>query len=418
MTELVISGIGQGGDGLAEQDGGRWFVPFAAPGDRVIVRPGARRGGGHEGLVERLVTPGPHRVEPACRHFGNCGGCALQHVDGETYRALKRQWLTDALGHRGLDAPALEEAAASEPGTRRRTAFSAFRHARGVALGYHRRRGHHVVDIDECPVLDPALVALAQPLRALLETLLRPGGTARIEVSRLDNGTEMVLALPYAPDLAAREKLAGFAEAQDIARVALADREGGPAEIALLRRPPEIRFDGIPVIVPPGTFLQATGASEAVLSRFAVESLAGSRMIADLFSGLGTFSLPLAREARVHAVETDQAALRALAQAAGGASRPVTTEARDLFRRPLMPAELKRFDGVLFDPPRAGAEAQARMLAESSVDRVVAVSCNPGTFARDLRLLADGGYRIERLLLVDQFLWSPHLEAAALLRRG
>ena len=412
-AELTIDKLGSEGVGVARLDGRPVLVPGSLPGERVR----ARVAGGTAELLD-LLQPSADRIEPACRHFGTCGGCALQHLAWQSYLDFKRELVVEALRRQGLGDVPVAAVAASPPGSRRRATLEAKRAGKTVILGFHGRASHLIVDLGECPVLLPGLADLLPSLRDLLAGLLAPGAGATVQLSSGPGGIDLGLLLPAAPDLGQLETLARFAEARDLAR--LWWRTGDMAPVpAAQRRPLGLRFGAVAVEPPAGGFLQATDAGEAALVGEVVAALAGAERVLDLFAGCGTFGLALGPRAALHAIEGDAAALAALAAAARRAGLGfVTTERRDLDARPLLAAELKRFDAVLFDPPRAGAKAQVEHLAQSAVPVVVGVSCNPATFARDARILADGGYRLERVLPVDQFVWSPHVELVGYFRRG
>lgn len=417
LREVRIESIGAGGDGIARLDGGLAYIAYAAPGDRVRVRPQRRRGAGIAAALVEVLEPGAARAAPPCPHFGVCGGCALQHVSDDAYASWKREIVVGALARRGLAAD-IEPLLRIPAGRRRRATFGALRDGSGVRLGFHAPGSHAIADLRVCLVLRPELVRLFDPLRRALGAVLKPGETASIAVAWTDRGADLLLATRGDLDLAGRECLGLFAEDLDLARLSHSGRDE-PAEPLAVRRAPRVIFGGVAVEPPPGGFLQPTAEGEASLVGRARAVLAGCRTVADLYSGVGAFSFPLAAGARVHAVEGDAAAIAALGRAArdaGQASR-VSTERRDLARDPLPPAALTRFDGVLFDPPRAGARAQAMALAASGVPVVVGVSCDPATFARDARILVDGGYSMGPVAAIDQFPWSPHVEVCAAFRR-
>ncbi|MDB5363613.1 MAG: methyltransferase [Rhodospirillales bacterium] len=403
--ELYIDKLGSEGVGVARLDGKPVLVAGTLPGERVRARVE-----GGQGAITQLIEASTDRIAPACHHFGSCGGCALQHLAWEPYLAFKRDLVVEALRRQGLGDVAVGATAASPPGSRRRATLEAKQAGGTLLLGFHGRSSHHIVDLGECPVLLPELAALLAPLRKLLKVLLPAGAGATIQLAAGPGGVDLGLMLPAVPDMEQLERLSAFAEVKDLAR--LWWRADGMAPVpAAQRRSIGLRFGTVPVDPPSGGFLQATAAGEAVLTAAVVDALAGAERVADLFAGCGTFGLALGQRALLHAVESDPAALGALASAARRAGLGfVSTERRDLDARPLLVAELKRFDAVLFDPPRAGARAQVVNLAASSVPTLVGVSCNPATFARDARILVDGGYRLESVLPVDQFVWSPHVE--------
>ncbi|HET8728519.1 MAG TPA: TRAM domain-containing protein, partial [Alphaproteobacteria bacterium] len=379
--EVTVRALGARGDGIAEYEGSRVFVPFAAPGDRVRVRLGEARGDGVAAELLELVRPGPGRTEPPCPHFGSCGGCTLQHLADSAYDAWKRDIVRQALNHRGLEAVAVAPTVRVAPETRRRVTLAARRGRRTLFLGFHERQSNRIIDLETCRIARPDIVALLPALRTLLADLLAESEAVDVAVTLLDDGLDVVVAAARPPDLAARERLAAFAEAQDLARLSwqIGDRSADPIAY---RRPGVRRFGDTTVIVPPAGFLQASCEGEAALTALVLEALKGTERVADLFAGIGTFTLPIARQARVLAVDGDAAAIGALDQGVRQGPRAafVETRVRDLFRDPMEADELASFDAVVFDPPRAGARDQAAALAQSRVPVVVGVSCNPASF--------------------------------------
>ncbi len=418
--EVRVARLGARGDGVAQTEGGGILhIPLAAPGDRLIVRPlsggrtGERGAGSRAAIVERLAD-GPGRVAAPCPHFGACGGCAVQHIADRDYAAWKHGLVVEALARRGLAAVAVAPLVRCPPGARRRVRFQAWRGGGGVALGFFGAGSREVVDIESCPVLAPPLQDLLAPLRRLLGALMGPRAPADAAATLCDNGIDLTLGLPAAPDLAARELLVDFATAHDLARLSWrAAREPAPAEPIIVRRGPVLDFGGVAIHPPPDGFVQPTRAGETVLREHVESALAGARRIADLYAGCGAFGLALAASgASVRAFDVAAepvAALAAAARAAGFGER-IAAKVRDIARQPLLGDELSGFDGVVLDPPRAGAVAQVRALAASAVPAIAYVSCNPASFARDARTLADGGFHLTRVTPVDQFPWTAHLE--------
>jgi len=406
--EVRIERLGAKGDGVADGPEGSLFVPFTLPGE--LVRVAVEPGNDHAGLIEVLAAS-PDRIGPVCPHFGSCGGCALQHLEEGAYLRWKREQLIAALNARGLDAE-VEPMRPVPLGSRRRASLTLGLRRAGLALGYRRARSHELIDIAVCPVLSPRIAASLPKLKEALAPLLGGKREVRVSVTETGSGLDIVVE-GVEPKPAALGAFAGKAASLGVVRLT-ADGESIAPE-----GPPEIDLSGARVRLPAGAFLQASGAAEAVLVELVRQGVSGAKRLADLFAGLGTFTLALARDAAVDAFEEDEAALHALAKAARQTPKlkPVRTYPRDLFRAPLSPKELQAYDAVVFDPPRAGAAAQAEALAKSSVKTLVAVSCNPGTLARDLRILVDGGYRIARIVPVDQFLFSPHVEIVAHLAR-
>lgn len=429
-VEITVETIGAKGDGIAHWTDAlgaahRLFVPQTLPGDRLLVRLTEMRGDGWATEPVTLLEEAPGRVEPACRHFGLCGGCTLQHLDAAAYGRWKVDQVRQALSRAGIDDVPFAPLVVTPPRSRRRAVLAAARRGRRMWIGFNERSSHRLVDIADCVVLDPALMDLIAPLRALLLDLLPDNHTLDVALTRLDDGVDMVLEGLPRPDLPTLEALGAFAGAHDLARLSWSRQPGAPREPIANRRSGVIRFGDVAVCPAPGGFLQASPAAERALVAAAIAGLPTDGgppvAVADLFAGSGTLSFPLAAHpgvAGVTAVEGDPASVQALDVAARAlpAGR-VTASRRDLFRDPLTPAELNAYALVVFDPPRAGAAAQAAALAASQVPSVVAISCNPVSFARDARLLIDGGYRLERLIPVDQFLWSPHMELAAQFRR-
>jgi 23S rRNA (uracil1939-C5)-methyltransferase len=388
----VIVRVAARGDGVAAD--GR-FAAFAAPGDRLSA----------EGMIER----GPHYQQPPCRHFPECGGCQLQHLDDESYAGFVRDRIAAALEAQRVPLPEFAPAHLSPPNSRRRAIISAQRSGKRVLIGFKQERSNRIEDMRECHILRPELFALVEPLRALLGGLVKDRASAAVKMTLADQGVDLLLEGISADSLAAAELLTEFAQRHGVARLSIDDGLGPQTRWEPL--PVTITLGGAPVPLPHDAFLQATRDGEAALVQAVQESLGGAAITADLFAGLGTFALNL--DGRVYAAEASRDAVLALK-----AARPaIFAEHRDLYRRPLTLAELNRFEAVVLDPPRAGAEAQVRELAASSVPRVAYVSCNPASFARDARLLIDGGYRLERVTPVGQFRWSTHVELAASFRR-
>ncbi len=406
-TVLTIDHVGHRGDGIAQTPEGPVYVPFTLAGERVSVR----RDGTRTRLLD-IDAPSPDRTEPACPHFGSCGGCSLQHMAAPAYRAWKRDQVVSALHQRGIEAE-VDALVPSAPQTRRRAVLTARRTGRALHVGYHERQSHAVIDVSACPVLAPEIVRALPALRDLAAITCPRKGTLRLTVLSTDGGLDIALADAAKITPREEQKLISLAMTAGFARLSL------DGEVLITLTDPALSFSGVAVVPPPGTFTQASAIAEEAMAALVTEAIAGATHVADLFSGAGTFALRLARSTPVHAVEGDRSALAALEHGMRHAQglKPVTTEVRDLFDYPLTKKELKAFDTVVFDPPRAGAKAQAEVLATSDVGTIVAVSCNPATLARDLRVLIDGGYRLYRITPIDQFLWSPHIECVAVLSR-
>lgn len=405
--DVKILRVGAQGDGVAETAQGAVFVPFTLAGETVSIVRGDERVS-----LTAVVTPSHDRVTPQCRHFGKCGGCKLQHMHPETYLDWKRDMVAASFAARGLEASVSPVVPCK--GKRRRAVLSARQTSAGVLLGYHREASHELVDLEECVVLHESIVAGLPKIRSLISPLLSRSGEMRLTVTRTEAGLDIAIddiATKLTPELRAR--IATAATSSAIARVSV---KGDPVFEALS---PFLNMGRAGPVVPPGVFLQAVAEMEAEMARLIVQAAGKSKSIADLFCGLGAFTFRLAERAKVFAADSDKAAIGALQAAARKASglKPIDAQARDLFREPLSATELKDFDCVVFDPPRAGAEAQARMIARSKAKTVVAVSCNPATLARDARVLVDGGYKLDSVTPLDQFMYSPHIEAVAIFRR-
>jgi 23S rRNA (uracil1939-C5)-methyltransferase len=415
---VTIESIGGRGDGVGRLDGRAVYVAGSVPGERLRVRLGKPRGEGFVGLLLETMTPGPGRAPAPCLRYGECGGCALQHLDDELYAAWKSDQVRLALARRGLDRPPLQPLVRIPAATRRRAGFAIERSGRSIRVGFHARESHRVVDAGGCLVVTPAVLALRTLLTEGLRPLLADGARLDVTATEVDSGVDLLINGRELLSLAGREALAALADAADLVRVTWQSGRM-PAEPIAIRRPARMTFGAVSVDLPPGAFVQPTAAGEAALVATVARALADCRSVADLYAGCGTFTFPLARGARVRAVEGDREAIGALAAAArrAGLGERVTTAHRDLADDPLTEHELASVDGVVFDPPRAGARAQCERLAASGVATVVAVSCDPATFARDARILVDGGYRLLEVTPIDQFIWSPHVEIAAVFRR-
>jgi 23S rRNA (uracil1939-C5)-methyltransferase len=404
---LVIDHVGHRGDGVAFADGQSVFVPYALGGETVEVEPVAghpdRR---HLSLVERASA---ERIAPFCRYFGRCGGCAIQHWQAEPYRAWKRQIVIDTLKHAGIECGIGELVDAHGAGRRRITVHARRGGDGELRVGFAAASSHAIVAIDDCPILDPGLHGALDAARALAEVLNSTGKPLDIQFTAASSGLDVDVrgSGPLPSKMIAA--LSGIAERHRLARLT---RHG---ELVLMRTPPTVTIGPARVTLPPGSFLQATAAGEEALAALVGEYCRRAKHIADLFCGVGPFALRLAAKSRISAFDTDAGAVTALRKAATSTPglKPIKAENRDLFRRPLMPPELRDYDTVVFDPPRQGAQAQVRQLALSKVPVVIAVSCNVATFARDARILIDGGYGIEGVMPVDQFRHTPHVELVA-----
>jgi 23S rRNA (uracil1939-C5)-methyltransferase len=406
---LTIDHIGRQGDGVASA--GPIYVPYTLPGEMVEVEPWP----GHPDRAHllRVETASAERIAPICPHFGICGGCALQHWQTPRYRAWKRDLVVDVLRQAGLATEVADLVDAHGAGRRR-----VVLHARGAThqvleVGFAARQAHHIVPIDRCPILAPGLSGVIPAAWALAEALRPAAKPLDIQATASDAGIDVDIRGSGPLDAKLTAALAVVGDAHRLARIT---RHG---ELVVQRATPTVRMGRATVALPPGAFLQATAEGEATLARLILAHVGKAKAVADLFAGVGPFALRLAEAARVFAADSEEGAIAALTRAAANTAglKPIKTERRDLFRRPLLAKELAGFDAVVFDPPRQGAEAQARELAASTVATVVAVSCNATTFARDVTLLVEGGYRIVEVTPVDQFRYSAHVEIVAKLVR-
>lgn len=415
MQDLTINAVGAQGDGLARfGDGKPAFVPLTLPGETVRANMDGARG-----EVVEIMIASADRVAPPCKHFGHCGGCALQHWAGEPYRAWKAEQVRLQLSMEGLETEILPTFAAP-PASRRRVALHARKGGKGqgARLGFKERRSWNLVPIEECPVSDPRLVTALPALARLAEPFLEhPKSAPTLHVTLTGTGLDI--------DITGVERKSGGLSADARMRAAMAASEGDFARVTLAgetvygARQPLVKLGPAVVALPPGSFLQAVPAAERAMVAFAVAEAQGASRIADLYCGVGTFTFRLAEVGAVHAAEMSPPAIAALKAALGATPglKPINAEARDLVKRPVLSTELAKTDVVVIDPPRAGAAEQTVEIAKSKVAKVVSVSCNPATFAKDARVLVDAGFRLEKVLPVDQFVWSPHIELVGVFSR-
>ncbi len=405
---LTIARLGQRGDGVADTDDGQVFVPYALPGETVrVVRDGER------GQLVEIIAPASSRIAAICPLFTRCGGCAAQHMEEGLYRAWKRQQVVTALERAGIEAPVGEVVDAHGEG-RRRVTFHARREGLGMMVGFMAARTHDLVAVEACPVLSPALARAPAAAQLVANRLGGSNKPLDIQITASDAGLDVDIRGHGPAGDKLRLSLTEAAERLDLARLSM------HGEIVVERRPPQQRMGKAMVAPAPGGFLQATVTGEETIAALVLAALPKGKRAADLFSGCGPIAFRLADRMQVHAVESDKAAMLALSRAASMTQglKPIATETRDLFRRPLLEHELKPFDAVVLDPPRAGAEAQIRRLAPSTVGTVIYVSCDVGSFARDAAILIAGGYALGSVTPVDQFRYSAHIELVAVFRRA
>jgi 23S rRNA (uracil1939-C5)-methyltransferase len=410
MNETVtIDHVGHRGDGVASSGDASMFVPYTLPGEQVRIAPTASS---DKHRLVAVEAPSPDRIAPFCPYFGTCGGCAIQHWQPEAYRAWKRQIVVDTLERAGIACEVAAIVDAHGAGRRRVTLHARRDASDELNVGFAEAGSHAIVPIAQCPILDPALdqaLDVARALAALLKPTHKP---LDIQITAARNGLDVDVRGSGPLPTAMITALSRLAETAKLARLT---RHG---ELVLMRDPPVIAIAGVDVALPPGSFLQATTAGEEALGALVLQQIGKSKQVVDLFCGVGPFALRLAKKARVSAFDSEPNAIAALQAAAKSPGlKPLKAELRDLFRRPLVPQELRDVDAVVFDPPRQGAQAQVTQLAKSKVPLVIAVSCNVQTFARDARVLIDGGYRLKSVTPVDQFRHTPHIELVATFTR-
>jgi 23S rRNA (uracil1939-C5)-methyltransferase len=407
VEKLLIDHVGHRGDGVTLGGVEAIYVPYALGGETVEVEevhghPDRRR-------LLAVDVPSLERIAPFCPHFGVCGGCAIQHWQSGAYRAWKRDLVVETLKQAKLECEIAPLIDAHGVGRRRVTLHARLGTHDVLKVGFAAAGSHDVIPVDRCPILDPGLNGALDAAWALAEPLTKMGKPLDIQATSTSNGLDIDVRGSGPLTSAMITTLSRIAETHRLARLT---RHG---ELVLMRNAPVVTIGTAQVALPPGSFLQATTAGEEALAALVEKHAGRAKLIADLFCGVGPFALRLARRARVSAFDSDAGAVASLQKAATATSglKPVKAEARDLFRRPLMPPELRDYDAVVFDPPRQGAQAQSQQLAASKVPVVIAVSCNAATFARDARLLVDGGYKLEAVTPVDQFRHTPHVELVA-----
>ena len=405
--DLIISELGHRGDGIAQTEHGPVYVAGALPGEKLRARVLNGRA-----VDPTIVTASPDRIAPICGHSPTSGSCSMQHLAQEPYLKWKQDLVGRALKGAGIEA-AVSETLSATAGGRRRAVLTAGRAGRKPILGYHERASQKLVDAAGCKARSPAIERALPDLLDIAVEVLPKKGDMRVTVLETTAGLDVAI---EKADRRYDKKIPDLSRKcieMDLARLSV------NGEVLLEVRPPMLVMEGVGVVPPPGAFSQATLAGEEALCRLVLDGVGRAKTVADLFSGIGTFALRLAKRANVHAVESDANAIAAFDKAIRNAHglKKVSFERRDLFRRPLVLEELEPFDAVVFDPPRAGAQAQAELLAQSGVKTIVAVSCNPATFARDVRLLLDGGYTLQSVTPVDQFHYSPHIEVVGVLIR-
>jgi 23S rRNA (uracil1939-C5)-methyltransferase len=413
MPQLItVSATGRHGDGVVEHDGRSLFIPQALAGD--VVEIALLPDGSLQSAT--IMQRGAAYAEPPCQHFGACGGCVMQHMQPNAYQAWKQNFVAAALQANGLVPERLEAPSVSPPHSRRRATFAAERTGKIITLGFHQARSTTIIPLQMCSVLRPEITALLPQLRLLVARLLGNSTALDVRITLLDGVLDVLIIGGVCPGLRERTVLAAFAETAAVGRISWGANERSAAEMIVERQPVRAFFAHGAVLLPPGGFLQATQAGEAALCAAVSAAIGTAAPVADLFCGVGTFALSLAPR-RLLAVDADAAAIAALQQALRHETR-ATILRRDLLREPMLAKELAPFKAVIFDPPRSGAKAQAEELAKSRVPTIVAISCDLNSFCRDAKILVDGGYRLQQVHIIDQFLWSTHVELAGIFQRS
>ena len=414
LTIFDIKGIAARGDGIADFGNRVVFIPYTASGDRVEATIVGRRNGALVARLERVLSPGLDRIKAPCLHFGFCGSCALQHVQIDAYRDWKISLLRQAMARQKLDISKIRDLIETPMASRRRARFTALRTRRGVQIGFNAAASHKLINIEECHILVPAITAVLDDLRVLLDVVMQMEEKAKVYITETETGLDIWLAANINHNAETDTRLAEFAEAKDLARLSV----GSVPHPMLVRRKPRVKIQGVDITPPPESFLQASMIGEQSLAAIVRRGVGEAAKVADLFSGVGTFSFAMGSDKEVVAMEVDKDQVQAMIQGRDSARRTrVKVELRDLARHPLSAKELNAFEAVVFDPPRSGARIQSQIMATSKVPKIVAVSCNPSTFVRDVRSLVDGGYSLQSVTPIDQFTWSRHLELVACLQR-
>lgn len=401
--EISILRLSFQGDGIATGPDGPLYVPYTLPGETIVGDVVGNR-------IEkpRIVTPSDNRVRPPCPHFKTCGGCAMQHASDRFMANWKREVVETALTAQGLQAD-IRPTITTPERSRRRATFAGRKTKKGVMVGFHGKASDTIIAIPSCTLLHPGIITAIPAMEALCKIGAARKGSISITITQTANGPDIGVSDAKDVDAETLSELGQLAESFGLSRLSW------NGEVVALRAPPTQNFNDIPVIPPPAAFLQATEFGQNALTKAVIEAVGPAKHIVDLFAGCGTFSLPLAKQAQILAVEGEAALLSALDTGWRGADglKTVQTEKRDLFRNPMLPEDLTKFDAVVIDPPRAGAKAQCEALANSAPPRIAFVSCNPVTFARDAKILCDAGFAIDWIQVVDQFRWSPHVELVA-----
>ncbi|MDD2324606.1 MAG: methyltransferase [Alphaproteobacteria bacterium] len=411
--EITIDDLGAQGDGIAHENGATIFVSGALKGEKVRIELSDSTNAVKRGELVEVLVPVRERMKPPCPHYPQCGGCRLQHMNDSAYEAFKRSELVYLFEREGLAAPHLMPTVTTATQTRRRARVAAHYGEAGLILGFNAWRSHEIVDLRSCEVMKPEITDLIDKLRAYLPHWLGQGESCDIQITALPSGMDVTLIGGPKLDVNARQNLAELAERLDVAHLSWRKWDRSPVEPVSHRAPLAVQFGETVLAFPPASFLQATDAGAEALVDFVLAAPLGEGKVLDLFCGLGLFGLSLTQAKKVHFCDLDGPAIKALAKAIQK-HKTMETSLRNLMTNPFTAEECSTYDLVIFDPPRGGAKAQAEKLAKSSVPSVVAISCDPPSFVRDAKILVEGGYRLENIQPVDQFLWSTHMELAAL----
>lgn len=413
--DLPISGLGPKGDGIHDSSRGRIYVDRAMPGDMVQAKIHRGDDGNLRGDLVSIVKASPDRQKAPCPNYDICGGCTVQHLKDDFYKAWKQEIVRDALRKKGLNPKQWKESVFLPAGTRRRATFAVLKQRNALTMGYYRRRSHQINDIETCLIADPAIMAFRKQLGPILMPVLQDKKPTDVFVQMVGGLFDVVITGPVGrkgrPDLHVREAFAAMLEKMPVARISWRAKERDGIEVMVEKSPLLARFGDLSVALPPMAFMQPTAQGQTALVQAVMEMLPAKGRFADLFSGCGTFTGPMLERGPVDAYESVDGAVKALDKAKG--AKPLKVIRRDLFRKPLTRDEANRYDAIVFDPPRAGAKEQVEAIAKSKAALLIAVSCNPATFARDARILCDGNYRLDSVRMVDQFTWSHHVELVA-----
>ncbi|MFL2935036.1 MAG: class I SAM-dependent RNA methyltransferase [Thalassobaculaceae bacterium] len=423
--ELVIDRIGGKGDGISNDPSSNksnsvnrnqsYFIPGTLPGEQIIARPVFKTSEGVFGQLLEIKKTSTERVSAPCIYFGICGGCSLQHWNTAPYREWKIDRIKNAVKTITSPHTIFTKLITSQAQTRRRADLSIRRFETKSVLGFHERDSHRIVDIQSCHLLDPEIISLSNALRSISHLFTSIGESSRISINKLDNGLDILIYLQSEPSLEGLEAFNKLAHAHNLSRISMTISAANEIIPIIERKTPEIEFSGVKVLPPPGAFLQATEVGTQAITEAVLLGVAGTKTILELFSGCGTLTIPVHHQGTIHAVEGDALAADALKKAVMKAAidRKISVEIRDLLKNPIPADELSRYDAIIFDPPRSGAKKQVEEIVKNGPTKVVAVSCNPNTFARDSKILVDGGYELKKITPIDQFLWSPHVELVA-----